>query len=273
MLTQKSVAELIAAFGSSDPTPGGGSAAALAAAVGTALFAMVAGLPKTRTGAAEEREALDVARPQLLELQTQLTDLIDRDAAAYDLVVAAYRLPKTTDEEKAARKTAVQAAMRKAAEVPLETMAAAAEAIELGATVAMYGNPSARSDMAVATQLIGMSAMQGAWLNVDANLGSLTDPALVESLVAQAKTHMDTAGMALHRIMRTASVSEAWKEAGARFGHGGHAAPKAAHAAEMLAHIGSPEARRALEAWAASPDPETAEVGRQALEKLAKLEK
>jgi hypothetical protein len=160
--------------------------------------------------------------------------------------------------------------MRKAAEAPLDTMAAAAEAIELGATVALYGNPSARSDMAVATQLIGMAAMQGAWLNVDANLGSLTDPEVVQSLVAQAKPHMDKAGMALHRIMRTASVSEAWKEAGERAGMKPHAKPELSHIAQMLVHVGAPEARRALELWAEGPDPGIAEVARKALATLEK---
>lgn len=227
---------------------------------------MVAGLPKTRSGSAEEREALDAARTRLLERQAQLTGLIDRDAAAYDLVVAAYKRPKGTDEEKAARKTAIQAAMRTAAEAPLETMAAAAEALELGATVAIYGNPSARSDMAVGAQTL-MSSLQGAWLNVDANLGSLTDQTLVAALVAQAKTLIETSGLAMHRMMKTTAVSEAYKEAGARFGHGGHGhpPPNPSHAASMLAYLGTPEARRALEAWAASPDAETAEVGRNAL--------
>ncbi len=121
MLAKKSLSDVLDAFSSSDPTPGGGSAAALAGALGASLLAMVAGLPKTRSNTPEERAALDAARAKILELRARLIDLIDRDAAAYDTVVAAYRLPKGTDEEKAARKSAIQAALQLATSVPLET--------------------------------------------------------------------------------------------------------------------------------------------------------
>src|SRR5215813_7098180 len=104
MFMNRSVIELLDAFSSPDPTPGGGSASALSGALGASLLAMVAGLPKTRTSAPEERSTLDSARRQLMSLRGKLVELVDRDAAAYDLVVAAYKQPKTTDSEKAARK-------------------------------------------------------------------------------------------------------------------------------------------------------------------------
>ena len=97
MLTTRSVTDLLDAFSTPDPTPGGGSAAALAGALGASLLAMVAGLPKTRTNSPEERSTLDTTRRRLLALRTQLAELVDRDAAAYDLVVTAYKQPKTTD--------------------------------------------------------------------------------------------------------------------------------------------------------------------------------
>src|SRR5689334_21009235 len=110
MLANKTVQELLDAFSAPTPTPGGGSAAALAGAIAASLLAMVAAMPKTKSGTPEERAALDALDPILLKLRAELVDLIDRDAASYDGVVAAYRLPKGTDEEKAARKSAVAAA-------------------------------------------------------------------------------------------------------------------------------------------------------------------
>ena len=103
MLTDKTVSELLDAFSSPDPTPGGGSAAALAGALGASLVAMVAGMKKTRNGAPEERAALDSARADLITLQGTLKDLVDLDTEAYSLVVAAYRQPRVTEDEKRAR--------------------------------------------------------------------------------------------------------------------------------------------------------------------------
>lgn len=195
MLTDRTVTSLLEAFSSADPTPGGGSAAALVGATGTALLAMVAGMPKSRTNAIAEREALDHAQTELLALRDTLADLIDRDASAYDLVIAAFRKPKGTDEEKAERKAAVQDAMRVATEVPLETMRACVAAMRAGLATAVHGNPSAASDAKVGFRLL-MAATEGARDNVDINLGGLTDTALQTAirdeaarLMAEAVTH------------------------------------------------------------------------------------
>ena len=107
-LADQPLRQLLASFSSSDPTPGGGSASALSAALGASLLMMVAGLPKTRTGAASERSALDGAAGALGDIRARLTDAIDADAAAYDRVVAAYKLPKLSADEQAARKAAIQ---------------------------------------------------------------------------------------------------------------------------------------------------------------------
>ncbi len=179
MLANKTVLELLDAFSSPAPTPGGGSAAALAGALSVSLLAMVAGMPKTKHGTPEDREALDAARPALMALRAELVDLVDRDAAAYDLVVAAYRLPKATDEEKTARKAAIAGAMRVATDVPLETARAAAALLAHGRTVAEHGNPNAKSDVGVAMSL-AMTALSGANMNVEINLDGLGDEAYAE---------------------------------------------------------------------------------------------
>ena len=146
-LTDLPLASFLDALTSPNPTPGGGSALALAGAMGASLLAMVAGMPKTKTGTPEARAALDAARAALVPVRDTLTGLVDRDSAAYDLVVAAFKRPKGTDEEKAARKAAIQDATRVATDVPLETMRACAAALREGAAVAEHGNPSAASDI------------------------------------------------------------------------------------------------------------------------------
>jgi formiminotetrahydrofolate cyclodeaminase len=187
MFASKTVQDLLEAFSSPTPTPGGGSAAALAGAVSASLLAMVAAMPKTKNGTPEDRAALDAEHPALLALRADLVNLIDRDAASYDAVVAAYRLPKTSDEDKAARKTAVTAAMRLATEVPLETARAATSLITRGQAVAEHGNPNAASDAGVALQL-AMTAAAGALMNVDTNLAGMSDAAYVARIRADVST-------------------------------------------------------------------------------------
>ena len=190
MLTDRTVTSLLDAFSSADPTPGGGSAAALVGATGASLLAMVAGMPKSRTNAPDERTALDNAHRELLTHRGALVELIDRDASAYDLVIAAFRRPKVTDEEKAARRAAVQDATRIATEVPLETIRACVEAMRAGRATAAHGNPNAASDVKVGYRLL-MAAAEGARDNVEINLGGLTDAA-VQSQIRDAATALMT---------------------------------------------------------------------------------
>jgi len=206
MLASKSVTELLDAFASPAPTPGGGSAAALSGAVAASLLVMVAAMPKTKNGTPEDRAALDAALPKLQALQKRLTSLIDEDAASYDGVVAAYKLPKGTDAEKAARKLAVQAAMRHATDIPLETFRAAVALIPLARVVAECGNPNAKSDAAVAVSM-AMTAAGAANANVEINLDSTGDAAFAADTRLALKTEtMETATL-------LAPISEAlgWK--------------------------------------------------------------
>ena len=173
------VMDLIDAFASTEPVPGGGSASALAGAVGTSLLLMVAGMPKTKSGTPEETADLAEAASRLRPLRNRLTALIDNDSEAYAAVTAAFKLPKGTEDEKAARKEAIQQSTRHATEVPLETMRACREALRHGVIVARNGSRNAASDVGVALELL-TAAARGAGLNVDINLGGLTDQAYVE---------------------------------------------------------------------------------------------
>ena len=185
MLIEKSVRELLAAFASSDPTPGGGSASALASAVGASLLTMVAGLPKTRSNSDEDRAALAAATAALAGIREQLTGAIDADTAAYDRVVGAYKLPKASDEEKSTRTAAIQAALRAATEVPLRVMRLSAQALDAAVAIAEHGHPGASSDVGVAAALLG-AGFEGARLNVAINLRGIRDEGYTSAVAAEA---------------------------------------------------------------------------------------
>lgn len=178
-LTGKTVSDLLEAFRSSDPTPGGGSASALAGAVGASLLAMVAGLAKPRTSTDEEATELRDAGARCTVLASQLEALIDRDADAYNMVVDAYRLPKGTDKEKASRTARIQDALKAATDAPLEVMRRCDEALGFAPTIGRLGNPNAASDVQVATYML-RAGLAGAAENVAINLGSVKDAAYVE---------------------------------------------------------------------------------------------
>jgi formiminotetrahydrofolate cyclodeaminase len=173
-LVNRSVSDLLAAFRSSAPTPGGGSAAALAGALGASLLAMVAALPKSRAATEEDAQRLEAAGDRCAALASELETLVDTDSEAYDLVMSAFKKPKATEEEKAARSAAIQAAFREAIAAPLAVMRACAAAAEQGVVVAALGNPSASSDARVGLELLG-AGLRGARLNVEINLGSVKD--------------------------------------------------------------------------------------------------
>lgn len=170
------VAQLLAALASPDPTPGGGTAAAIAGAMATSLLVMVTGLARSQNNRDDEKAALANARTALEPITARLMELADADTQAFDEVMAAYRLPKSTDEDKAARIRAIQAALRGATEVPLETLRACVEAAAHGRVVADYGNQSAASDVGVAIGLL-KAAAEGAAANVRINLTGLKDEA------------------------------------------------------------------------------------------------
>ena len=178
------VSELLEALASAEPTPGGGTAAAVAGAMGASLLSMVSGLAKSKTNADDEKVALEAARLALEPVRAELMRLADADSDAYDQVMAAYRRPKTTDEEKAARTVAIQAALRQATVVPLETLRTCASAMPLAAQVASAGNRSAASDVGVAVGLLEAAAA-GAEANVRINLTGLKDSAFNANVVAE----------------------------------------------------------------------------------------
>jgi formiminotetrahydrofolate cyclodeaminase len=178
-LSERPLTDLLAAFRAPTPTPGGGSAAALASAVGASLLAMVASMPKHRAASEEDVDRLHRATDRCTQLSERLAGLVDEDSGAYDRVVAAYKLPRGSEAEKAERSARIQDALRAAVEVPIEVMRRCAEAIEVASVVAAFGNSNAASDVGVALELLGAGA-RGAQLNVEINLPGLKDAQLAD---------------------------------------------------------------------------------------------
>src|SRR5262245_4102573 len=179
------VAQFLDALASPEPTPGGGTAAAVGGAIGVSLLTMVAGLTKTRQQTEAAAEAMAAAKAALAGIRERLLALADTDSEAFDQVMAAYRLPKATEEDKAARKQAVQRALVAATEAPLDTLRAASEAVVQARTVAQHGNRSAESDVRVAIELLEAAAASAA-ANVEINLGGLSDEAYRKATAANA---------------------------------------------------------------------------------------
>jgi len=186
-LVDRPLRDLVAAFSAPDPTPGGGSASALASAVGASLLMMVAGLEKTRNGSDDDRAALAAASTTLAAIREELTAAVDADTAAYDQVVAAYKLPKGTSEEQQARKAAIQRALRAATDVPLSVMRLSARGCDQAVTIAAHGHRAAASDVGVAIALL-RAGLHGAGLNVAINVGSVSDRTYVDAARAEATT-------------------------------------------------------------------------------------
>lgn len=180
----QSVVGFLDQLASKEPAPGGGGAAAVSGAMAAALVSMVCNLTigKTRYAAAEPamRETVDRAEALRHELQT----LADEDVSAFNRLTAAYKLPRVTDADTAIRRDAIQAALRRATEVPLRTARAAAEILPLCPAVAEQGNPSAISDVGVAVHL-AHAAVRSALLNVTINLRALEDQRYVREVRAE----------------------------------------------------------------------------------------
>jgi glutamate formiminotransferase/formiminotetrahydrofolate cyclodeaminase len=174
-------------------TPGGGSAAAYAGAMAAALVGMVARLTIGKKKYAKVEARMKQIAAEADELRIALEEAVARDAQAFDRVMAAYRLPKDTDGEKAARREAIEDATRVAGEVPLEVARQAVEVAELAAEVAEVGNASAITDTASAGAMARV-ALTAASLNVRVNAASLADKKMgrgwlkkLEALQAQAE--------------------------------------------------------------------------------------
>jgi formiminotetrahydrofolate cyclodeaminase len=166
--------EFTEALASSAATPGGGSASALAGALAASLVAMVAHNTLANPSFAEHVTALEEIAREAERQRRDLVALVDEDAASFEQVMAAFRLPKETPELKEARSRKIQVGYKAAVEPPLAVCRRALQVLGLAGRVAELGNPNAISDAGVAA-LLAASALEGAALNVEINLGSIKD--------------------------------------------------------------------------------------------------
>ena len=181
-LADMQVTQFCDVLASDAPAPGGGSTAALEGALGAALTAMVCGLTtvgKSREKYAEDQEFVLASQKKALDLKARFMDVMDRDTEAFNVVSAAFGMPKATDEEKAARSAAIQKGLEGCTRTPFEMMELAAETLELTAELLGKTHDSAASDLGVSA-LSMRAAIQGAWLNVLINIGSLKNKELAE---------------------------------------------------------------------------------------------
>ncbi len=171
---------------SESPAPGGGSISAYMGALGAALGAMVANLSAHKAGWDERWEEFSDWADRGQALLSELLHLVDEDTAAFNRIMDVFAMPKSTDEEKAARSEALQAATLYATQVPLRTMKAAVQVFDLVQAMAAEGNPNSVSDAGVGA-LAARSAVLGACLNVKINAAGLKDRAAADALVAEAE--------------------------------------------------------------------------------------
>jgi formiminotetrahydrofolate cyclodeaminase len=170
--------EFLDQLGSSEPAPGGGSAAALGGALAAALLSMVCRLTIGKKGYESVEPEMHQLLARIEPLGRELRNLMQADIDAYNGVMNAYKLPKLTDEEKQTRTRAVQAALKHASEVPLRVAELCAALIDLARPIAEKGNRNAISDAGVGV-LMAEAGLRGAALNVSINLASIQDQPFV----------------------------------------------------------------------------------------------
>ncbi len=179
MLREMRMTEFLEELASDSPAPGGGSVSAMVAATGAGLAEMVCSLTMGKKRYADVEDEIKALGEELRDVRMELTDLIDRDTDAFNMVMDAVRMPKDTEERKKARADAMQEAFKKAAEIPLETAVAALRALRASSRVRQIGNRNASSDAEIAVMLCH-DGIKGAALNVRVNLSSIKDGDFVD---------------------------------------------------------------------------------------------
>lgn len=195
-LVDLTVREYLDVLKSDAPAPGGGSVSALAGAQGAGLLKMVCDLTLGKEKYKDFEAAVKEVRPVFEEAEEALMAGIDRDTEAFNMVMAAFGMPKDSDEEKAARREAIQKGTVASTEAPLENMKQAFRALEAAEKLAGKFNPNCMSDFGVGVMNLKL-CIQGAFMNVKINLPGIKDEGLVAELAKQADEIMlDGTGIA-----------------------------------------------------------------------------
>jgi formiminotetrahydrofolate cyclodeaminase len=190
MITERPVDTFLDDLASGAPTPGGGSAAAVMGAMGAALVSMVCNVTIGRKGHEVVDAEMKSVRTESEGVRRRLTAMVAADVAAFDGLMAAYRLPKQSDEDKSRRAEAIELNLRAATESPLECARACAEVIALAKRAAMYGYMGVISDAGVGV-LAAHAALRSAALNVYINVPSLKDRTFASLATAEIEKLLD----------------------------------------------------------------------------------
>lgn len=205
-LTDLTVKGLLDVTAGKDPVPGGGSISALTGSIAAALTEMVAGLTIGKKKYAEVEEQMKELVERVQKIRQQLILDVDRDSEAYNVVFAAFQMPKETDEEKAARSAQIQEATKIAANVPMEVARRVYSLLSDIEEVVSNGNQNAVTDGCIA-MMSARNAIIGALFNVRINLTSIKDEQFVADMTAEADR------LEREVIEREAKVIEYTKEA------------------------------------------------------------
>ncbi len=207
MLADQKITEFIADLASDLPAPGGGSVAALSGALAAGLLSMVCHLTIGKKGYESVDSQMQAALIKSDNLHKKLTGLIDEDTEAFNQLMATFKMPKESDEDKTKRTAAIQTAYKKAADVPLAIAATCLEVLELGQSMVASANTNAISDIGVAA-LNGYAAVESGVMNVSINLPSIKDEAYVaekrqelEKLLSESRKIKDNTYEEVYRII------------------------------------------------------------------------
>ncbi len=202
MTKNSSIATFLDDLASERPTPGGGGAAAVCGAIGAALVSMVANLTIGKKGYEAVSDDLKGVNAKAEALRAELTGAIEEDVVAFDAVMGAYGLPRASEDEKAARTAAIQAALKDATLAPLRAVKACFEVIRLSADVAEKGNLNVISDAGVAV-LAANAGLRSAALNVTINAKAIKDRAFAETQLAEVEALLAQAAEMTEAVYKT----------------------------------------------------------------------
>ncbi len=206
MLIDKTLEEYINLAASESPTPGGGSVAALAGSLGSALTNMVGNLSfgKKAYESLDEDVKLKFEKSfaRMVEIREELKVIVDEDSQAFDGVMKAFKMPKETEEDKKARSEAIQSGYVKALEVPHRCGRLCLEALELQEVFAHYGNINAITDVGMGA-LLAYTGVEGAYLNVEINLASIKDEDFKQKKYQEINRELEEAKKIRDKTMKT----------------------------------------------------------------------
>ncbi len=203
MLIDHNIQGFLDELASQSSTPGGGSVAALSAALGTALISMVCRLTLGKKGYESVEENIAEILAETENIREEFVKLIDLDAEAFGAIMEAYKLPKETEEEKNIRLEAIQASTRKATQIPMRVIELSVKMLSLAQEAGEIGNKNVVSDIGVAGAMLN-AAVDSAWYNVEINLSGINDKHFFEEISERGELLLDEAEELYENVMEIA---------------------------------------------------------------------